>query len=279
MVFKILNTVGVKVEKITKIILGLIISFTLAASLYAGIGIEPIQVEIAVDKGIESSGICKVINTGERPMQVVVRAEDWLKLGIDPNTWLKVEPAQFIVEPGKFTEVKYTVSAPIVASGEFMAMMFFSGIEENNSVGTEFGIPIYATVNGTEVINGEIIEINVNYTENDGLNGYVNIKNNGNVHIRPYTSINIINSEGNSVAYFGAQYGLPVQVAKERKYNISKKDIKLDPGTYKIIANSEYGLLYKKEGRARKEIELVVEQTEPAAVSSTDIESPVVGVN
>jgi len=251
--------------------IGLImINLFFMTSVYAGIGVEPIQVEISVDRGIESSGICKVLNTGEKKMQVTVRTEDWLKLGIDPDTWLTIEPKQFIVEPGSVSEVKYNVSAPLIASGEFMAMIFFSGVEENNSVGTEFGIPIYATIKGTEVINGEIIEINANYNEKDGLNGYINIKNNGNVHIRPYTSINVINNEGNSIAYFGAQYGLPVQVSKERKYAFTKKDIKLIPGTYKIIAESEYGSLYKTEGKAKKEIEFIVNKNEVDELSENE---------
>ena len=229
---------------------------------YAGIGIDPVQVEIQAEKGTENNGNFKIYNTGEKPVKVTTRFEDWLHLGIEPSSWLNFEPRECIIEPSSFQEVRYTINIPIVSTGEFMAMAYFCSVEADSNIGADFGIPIYATVKGTEVLDTEVVEIQSEYVNEKGISGNVTLKNNGNVHIRPYVNMHILNEGGKSEAYFGAQFGRPVHVGKDRKFAFAKEDLNLVPGKYKLIATADYGSLYKSDKKAVKEVELIVaEQT------------------
>lgn len=232
--------------------------FCFSYTAYAGIGIDPMQVEIQVEQGVETKGVCKVFNIGEKPVSVTVRSEDWLHLGIEPSSWVRIGPTSFMIEPGKFGEVSYTVTLPVGSAGELMAMVFFCGIEEDSNIAAEFGIPIYVSVKGTEVIDAEVIELEVDYSEELDISGSVNIKNKGNVHIRPSTTIRVLNNLGKSVAFFGVPYGLPVQVGRERRFDFSKKDIKLKAGRYKVVAEANYGQAYGDKKKATKKAKLTV---------------------
>lgn len=225
---------------------------------YAGIGIDPMQVEIQAEQGIETKGVYRVYNIGEKPVSVTVRSEDWLRLGIEPSSWVKIGPTSFMIEPGKFSEVSYAVTLPIGSAGELMAMVFFCGVEKDSNIAAEFGIPIYASAKGTEVVGAEVIELKVDYSEELDISGSVNIKNKGNVHIRPSTTIRVLNSLGKSVAFFGVPYGLPVQVGRERRFDFSKKDIKLKAGRYKVVAEANYGQAYGDKKKATKKAKLTV---------------------
>lgn len=245
-------------NKIILLGLGITLLLCLSYTVYAGIGIDPIQVEIQVEQGVETKGICKIFNTGGKPINAAVRLENWLNLGVKPDTWLRVEPISFKIEPGKFSEVEYIVSVPIGSTGELMAMAFFGGIEEGSNVGAEFGIPFYVSVKGTEIVDVEIVELVVDYNVDSGISGFVDIMNKGNVHIRPHSTIHVLDSNGKSAAFFGVPYGLPVHVGKERSFNFSKKDVKLKPGRYKVIAEANYGQVYGNRKKAKREVELVI---------------------
>lgn len=226
---------------------------------YAGIGIDPIQVEIIVEKGGEAKRVFRVFNTGEKSCNVEIRLEDWLLLGVRPHTWFKIEPQKFPVMPGQYVDVEYLISVPKDSIGEIMTMVFFDSLDEGSTVGVGFGIPVYVAVKGTEVVDAEVTELKAEYNPDTGISGFVKIKNKGNVHIRPYTTIQVLNSEGKASAYFSVQFGIPVQINKERKYEFEKKDIKLKKGRYRVIVECDYGTLYKLEKRARKKSRLVVE--------------------
>jgi P pilus assembly chaperone PapD len=229
-----------------------------SASAFAGIGIDPNTLELILDPSGETNGVWKIVNSGEKTLSVKIEVDDWLQKGIKPDTWLKIMPMDFILAPGANNEVSYSINIGSETNDEYMSMVFFNATEEGNTIGSGFSVPVYAVIKGKENIIAEIKDLNITYENNTGIQGWLVIENKGNVHIRPYTNIQILNSEGKAVAYFSVPYGLPVQVNKERKFDFSNENTKLEPGKYTVMATSECGKLYSQEKKIEKECELVV---------------------
>ena len=234
--------------------------FMVSGSSFAGVTVDPVTIEtsINVDKGLVGSW--NVTNTGLKKVDVTVKMEDWLKNGVEPDIWLDIENKEFSVEPKETKEIKYKVNIPIPqnVSGELMAMVFFSGVEEESNVGVSFGVPVYVTIKGTEKIDAEIVDVNAVYSQEHGISGWVLIKNKSNVHLRPYTIINVLNKEGKAVDHFNVQYGWVVQSGKTKRFSFNNKDTKLEPGKYKILITSFYAKIYKMDNKIEREVELEV---------------------
>lgn len=246
-------------KKIFKILsIFILFSCVLYTNIYGGIGIDPTQVEILVEPNAKYEGVWKVVNTGSKTASFKIIFENWFQKEIAPEKWLSIEEKEFRLDAGQGRELKFIVSIPKEASGEISAMVFFNTLEEGATIGAGFGIPVYVAIKGTEIIEAEITEFKVDYNGDKGISGFVNIRNKGNVHIRPYTTVQLLNNEGKSVAYFSIQYGLPIQPGRERKFNFTKEDIKLEPGRYKVIAQTEYGSLYNIDKRAIKKYKLII---------------------
>lgn len=245
-------------------IFGILLFFfhtSISGYLYAGIGVDPFTLETSAETGKELVGIFRVSNTGDKLIRVSVGFEDWLSSGVEPKTWLKIIPSEFSVNSKEIVEINYVISLlKNTQNSEFMAMVFFNSIEEGSNVGAGFGIPVYVSVKGKEKVEAEITEVNIDFKSEQGIYGFVDIRNKGNVHIRPCTTINIIDNNGKSIGYFSIQYGLPVQAGRTRKYEINNPEIKLISGKkYEVIATSDYGNLYKLEKRTIKKFKFKYE--------------------
>lgn len=254
-------------------------SFIICAVVYAGIGLDPTMAEISVGPNAKYESVWKVSNTGGNTASVKIGIENWFQKEIPPEKWINFETKEFKLEPEQVKELKFTITVPEGAAGEFAAMIFFNMLEEGEMIGSGFGVPIYVMVKGSEIVDAEIIELKVESNLGGGINGYVTIKNNGNVHIRPRTSVQILDNEGKAVISLEVPYSLPVQAGKQRKYDFEQKYIRLSPGKYKILAQSEYGTLYNLDKKIEKEGEMVVEEvvsTESSSVESSSQETQTV---
>lgn len=228
--------------------------------LYAGIGVSPIRVEIAAEIGKETVGTFAVTNTGEKSTNVSIDFEDWLGLGVDPNTWIRFEAEKFSLEPKETKEVKYVINVPKDRTGELAIRMFFNGKEEGAMVGTGIGVHLYALIKGTERIDAEIKELNAEITPEKDIKGWLVIENKGNVHIRPNTVISVLNTEGDVVSNFSVPYDIPVQAGKTNRYSFSNKVLTLTPGKYRVVAKSDCGRLYGIDLKIIKEVDVVIEE-------------------
>lgn len=259
---------------VTIAILFLFLAIFKSSFLYAGMGISPVRVETSAEIGKETTGYFQVRNTGENPVNVSISFEDWLGKGIEPGTWIKFEPENFSIGPKETREVRYIINMPEGASGEYAIRVFFSGREEGAFVGTGLGVHIYAMVKGTEKIEAEIKEFTVKYDPSEGISGSVLIENKGNVHIRPITVISVLDMEDRQIINFSVPSDNPVHVMSSRAYSFNNKVPGLVDGRYKVIARTDYGSLYKRDIKAIKETELVVEglageEGEEAAISES----------
>jgi hypothetical protein len=139
------------------------------------------------------------------------------------------------------------VSVPKTATGELNAMIFVDAKPNEISEGaiginTSIGIPIYVMIKGTEVFKASVEELKV--INNSPLELAVEIKNSGNVHIRPTGTIVIARSSGQNAAdQVGTakqsqiitiplnEYNYPVLPNSSREIEI-KSQRQLEPGGY-----------------------------------------------
>lgn len=228
----------------------------------AGIGIEPSGLETMLSAGKKEEGVFKITNTGEAPMEINVEIQDWLKTGVDPQTWVSIQPEKDIVQAGETKDFKYTVNIPETGPAEYMAMVFFQSRAEKSTVSAGISVPIYVAVKERADIKAEILDYKVDYNIKDGFSGYLKIENKGNVHLRPFIRVFITNDQNEQVHYFNLPYGVPIQVGLQREYDFPKDVFKLEPGTYNLVIECDYGLIYNVDKKAYKEVKITVPKEE-----------------
>lgn len=220
--------------------------------LYAGISVDPVTIEVVAPKGGEKVGTVKIGNTGEKTVQIGVSPEKMTGGDKEISTWLTFMPMEFTIEPKKTAEVSYRIIPSEGISGELRCMVFFVADEigeQKSSVGIRFGVPVYVIVGGTEIIDVEISDVNVEYDISQKvLSGTVFVNNKSNIHIRPYVDLEVYNSKDKLITKFGIPYGQPAQVGQNRPF-MFQQNLELAPGKYKLVADVDYGKMYGlKEG-------------------------------
>lgn len=227
--------------------------------LYAGIGVNPTVTEISLYPGKIRTGAFTVLNDGDKATEVKVELEDWGRKegGVEVTSWLRIKPLKFELGPGETRKVKYKIEVPKGAKGELMAMVFFGSIvPQGGGVGiqTRFGVSIYVTIKGTEVVEASIEKLNASRygsesSENSGINFGVTVENRGNVHVRPRGKVTVEDRDGNTVMEVDILYGFPVFPQAKRTFPAIWKGGVLPPGEYKAEATMSYGELYGLKGK------------------------------
>lgn len=227
--------------------------------VYGGIGVQPTVTELNLFPGKKKAGTFTVLNDGDKAVKVKVELEDWERREeeVIVDSWLKIKPLEFELTPGKARKVKYRIEVPEEAKGEMMAMVFFSSlVPAGGGVGikTRFGVSIYVTIKGTEVVEANIEKFDVTKyagenSDNYGINFGVTVENMGNVHIRPKGKVTVDNKEGNRIKEVDISYGFPVFPQAKRTFPAIWKRGVLPPGEYKAKATINYGELYGLKDR------------------------------
>lgn len=229
-----------------RIVLVILVLF-ITGNLYAGISVDPVAIEIVATKGAEKVGTVKICNTGEKTVQITVSPEKWASGDKDVATWLKFIPMEFTIDAGKSAEVSYRVTPPQDSIGELRCMVFFVADEVSDipsNVGIRFGVPVYAVIRGTEVIDVEVSDIIVKYDSNEEvLSGQILVNNKSNIHIRPYIDMEVLDRKDGLVNRFSIPFGQPAQAGQNRPF-MFRQNMELAPGKYKLVAKVDYGKMY-----------------------------------
>lgn len=237
---------------ICMLLLGLFLSFS---PLFAGIGVDPTVIERCVSQGGKAKGIFTVVNDGDESVQVVVQPENWPRKreAVDISSWLKIKPEEFKLGAKGVRKVKYKVRVPKDTEGELMSMVFFATTAPAGravNIRTRFGVALYVTVKGTEVLEGEILDFKVKKTtskeQREKFHFTALVENKGNVHFRPRGKVIIENGEGKKLDEVEIQYGWPVFPNDKRLYRANWEPEEILPGTYKTIAIFNYGDIYSE---------------------------------
>lgn len=229
-------------------------------SLYAGLKVEPVALELVAKDGGKVTGIFNIINPEADPVHVVVKPEQWAT--DDYTQWLKIEPMEFDLKNSEKKEVVCTITPPPDRKGELKCMVFFVADKIDappNTIGIRFGVPIYAIIGGTEHIDVTIKDIEVTYG-NGVIRGNVIIDNKSNIHIRPMVMVKVKDKETDQLTnIFHLPYGQPAQENQVRPF-MFEEDQEFKPGKYTVIAEVDYGALYSIEAKAIKEVDFLIKR-------------------
>lgn len=251
-----------------------------SSSLIAGIGVDPTVMEISVSPGGKAKGVFTVVNDGDESVQVVVQPENWprRKKAIDITSWLKIKPEEFKLGAKGVRKVRYKVKVPKEAEGELMSMVFFATTAPAGravNIRTRFGVALYVTIKGTEVLEGEISDFKVKKVkskeEKEKLYFTILVENRGNVHFRPRGKVIIEDGEGEKLDEVEVQYGWPVFPENRQLYRANWEPEEILPGTYKAIAIFNYGDIYSELDK-QLEKDISFEVTDKGEIVTTEVE-------
>ena len=248
-----------------KVILALIIVpalFYFYEPVY-GITIGPSRFEVSLPPGEIAGADYYVQNETDRPVHVVVEPENWLKdtynyesLAIED--WLGLDIYEFDLEPKEIKKLKLTITVPADRTGELVAQIFFtsavrSETGEATGVRSRLGAILYVAVKGTEIVDAGIENINVSKViENDKekLKIEINVRNKGNVHLRPTGQVLIKDGKGEMLAELELLSGRATLPNKYQEYDAFLEEPGLKKGKYNVTATINYGKMFDMEKTA-----------------------------
>ena len=239
------------------------------------IAISPSRIELPMMPGTEKTVVINLIynsETGNGPLtRVVAYLGDWnitregkvefFPAGSRPNSassWLVYSPTEVAVEPRKTHSIRVTISVPKdAAPGDHLAALFVEPRPDNikseqtrRQVRMKFrlGAMFYIMVpNLTQ--NASLENLKVNATEK-GLVVTPRLKNEGNTHVRPLYSVNVLDQAGVTIAEVPETESLPVLAGSEMEMPLFLERV-LPAGVHSVryrVKFSETGVL--TEGRA-----------------------------
>lgn len=233
--------------------------------------VSPGRIEIKLPAGGKHKGSYNVGNSSNSPIRIKITVEEWFA-GQDNEVikekgsslgWLELIPQELTLEPNETREVNYSVSIPKEGKGEYAAMIYFSNIPDPSKEGVQIrgsiGNALYVIVKGTEIIKGELLDIDI--TNIDPLEVRVEIRNLGNIHVRPAGKITVrkkdllLSQEDWELIEIPFNKGEEPVFPKMECVFSNRSDAKLKPGRYGL----EFNIQFDKE-MLIKELDFTVDK-------------------
>lgn len=245
--------------------------------------VSPGRIEITLPDGEKYEGSYTVGNPSDTPIRIKVTVEEWFA-GQDKEAikgewpsleWVKLSPQELDLRPNETSVINCTVSLPKEAKGEYAAMIYFGSVPDPSKKGIQMrgsiGNALYVIVKGTEVIKGELNNITI--TNIDPLEIRVEIRNLGNIHIRPAGKITVrkkgllVNEEGRELIEIPFNKGEEPVFPKMECVFLSRSDAKLKPDRYEL----EFNIQFDKE-MLTKELDFTVDKDGRTQILDKDSE-------
>lgn len=249
--------------KIKTVILFGIVFGGMVLNSYSAVKIQPEIVEKSLKPGKTAKGRFTITNQSRKKAELTVEAEKWGNVNkkAELNQWLDIEvPDNLDIKPGKTKHINYKVKLPSEIEGELMAMVYFN-LEDAGSKGSiginlRYGIPVYVFAKGTEEFGLEATDAGI-YTNQESENLITDfsleLKNTGNVHLRPQSRVYIYTGS-KKMGKFKLHHGAPVYPRKNKKFFTGKKEVKWEPGEYTAKFVVDYGHIHKRKFSIEKEL-------------------------
>jgi hypothetical protein len=239
-------------------VLGMIASLglALAAPSAADISVDvsPAKYELTTEPGKQETFPITVRNTSNAAVHIVASLSDYqvgpsgnyqfAPPGKSPYSLSKgitINPREFDIEPGAFTQVRFSLDVPSTASGEYSNLVFFTTRPTRHGGGLSIvervASKIYVMIPESTRIGGEVDDVK-SQSLSDGQHYLVDFHNTGNAHV--YLSGRVeIKQGGASVGRIAFPSGLLVERAGKRLIDVVGP--KLAPGSYSVVALVDYG--------------------------------------
>lgn len=225
--------------------------------------IVPPTVSVTIDPGGKSEGVLKVINDSEETLTFTAIMRDFIvedSIGtpkilppdmlsdkrFSASNWIAVYPSNFTIEPHQKQELNYYLQTPPDArpGGHYAAIIYTpdttggtqgSGASVNAQIGTLF----YVGINGPITEKAEVSKFFANpFQEYGPVNIQAQIKNLGDLHIKPKGNITVTNLFGGKVAELALdeQNIFPGGIARDYENSFGKGFL-IGPYTAKLVAS------------------------------------------
>lgn len=230
----------------------ILLCLTLAAQIK--FTVSPPKYELFVSKSETKTFTVTVNNLGDSIMHVKVYPSDWI-LDFDsrlkflpPGTvknscsgWLYINPQEFNIEAGSYTEVRVTMNVPEDSYGDYWSLLFFesspiiSPDKPAVAFNSRLGCTLYASINGTLSRNGEITSMEYSPKQN---NVKVGFSNTGNMHLRLKGFLQILRD---STVIYEKNMSEQLILPETERTVLFPVETFLSKGTYTLKVNIDYG--------------------------------------
>src|SRR5579884_3239466 len=158
-------------------ILGLSAALAAPSSADIAVDVSPAKYELQSQPGKEETFPITVRNTSTAPVHIVASLSDYqvgptgnyafTAPGKSPYSLSKaisINPREFDLEPGSFTQVRFSVDVPAGAAGEYSNLVFFTTRPTRHSGGglsivERIASKIYVMIPETTRIGGEVDDV------------------------------------------------------------------------------------------------------------------------
>jgi hypothetical protein len=195
-----------------------------AAPIRAYIQADPSAVQVQVSTGGSHTGSIRLKNMTDKALDVSGKVMDWkyekpngvkefLPAGTTKHSaasWMTLTPDRLTLEPGKTTEVRYTLSVPANAEGGRYAAVLFSAfvpqVQQKARVVVNVALQVATLflmeVENTQKVRGRITGLKVvNPRAKRPLEVRASFRNEGNVRLDAKGRLSILNAKGNAVGW------------------------------------------------------------------------------
>jgi len=230
------------------------LALTVPSSADISVDVSPAKYELQTQPGKQETFPITVRNTSGAPVHIVASLSDYVvgpsgsyafaPPGKVPYSLAKdvtINPREFDLEPGAFTQVRFSIDVPASANGEYSNLVFFTTRPVRHggglSIVERIASKIYVMIPASTRIGGEINDVKTQ-TLGDGQHYLVDFRNTGNAHV--YLSGRVeIKQGGTVVDRVAFPQGMLVERSGKRLIDAVGK--KLAPGSYSVVALVDYG--------------------------------------
>ena len=230
------------------------LALTVPSSADISVDVSPAKYELQTQPGKQETFPITVRNTSGAPVHIVASLSDYVvgpsgsyafappgKTAYSLAKDVTINPREFDLEPGAFTQVRFSVDVPASASGEYSNLVFFTTRPVRHggglSIVERIASKIYVMIPASTRIGGEINDVKTQ-TLGDGQHYLVDFRNTGNAHV--YLSGRVeIKQGGTVVDRVAFPQGMLVERSGKRLIDAVGK--KLPPGSYSVVALVDYG--------------------------------------
>lgn len=217
--------------------------------------VSPAKYELQVPAGQSQTIPITIRNAGDAPVHVLASLSDFTvgrdgtyaffdagKTPFGMGKWVTVNPREFDLEPKAFMQVRFSVSIPSSATGEYSSIVFFTTRPTRRagggvSIAERVASKLYNIVPNTERFGGEIDDVSAR-ADGESQKYTVGFRNTGNAHVYLNGRVEV-KKDGQTVE----RVAMPKEMLVERsgKRLIEAVGKKLGPGSYTAVALVDYG--------------------------------------
>ncbi len=238
-----------------------IIIFTNIGILKGKVKFGPSYKEISVTPGEKKDGFIYFENTGNNKIALLCFVNNFKSSKenrrIDWKKWLKLEfnPTNIVIPPKSKKILKYKVIAPHNLKGEVSAKISFLKVMNKRGTGinTEMSVAVYLISRKNSYIGGEIRDFNVSYLSNNIFMVSFELKNKGNIHLRPSGKIFIYTDKKRKRLITGIKIPKSYPLFENKKVRYEKKFKLINKGKNRYIFEINLSLGYNNIYNIKKE--------------------------